>query len=297
MPPVKIRAILQGVELSEPKLRHVTCASPRGLHRIGYAEWGDRSHPVLLCVHGLTRNGRDFDVLAQRLSDRWRVVCPDMLGRGTSDRASDPALYSVPQYLADCVTLIARLDVERLVWLGTSMGGVIGMMLASLPGNPIERLILNDIGPVIGTAGVGRIASDIGDDPTFASFEDGERELRRRMTEHGAHTDAQFRYLSRHYVVRRGDRWAFHFDPAIGQGFKAVAAAGSSPDLWAFYDAIRCPTRVVRGAQSDLLSAQTAQEMTRRGPKATVVEFAGVGHAPSLIPDEQVAVIERFLTD
>ena len=125
----------------------------------------------------------------------------------------------------------------------------------------------------------------------------GERELRRRMSEFGAHTDAQFRYLSRHFVVRRGERWAFHYDPAIGQGFKAAAAVGPAPDMWAFYDAIRCPTRVVRGARSDLLSAQTADEMTRRGPKATVAEIAGVGHAPSLIPDEQIAVIERFLAD
>lgn len=283
--------------MSEPTLRHVTCASPRGLHRIGYAQWGDPSLPVLLCVHGLTRNGRDFDVLAGRLRDRYRVVCPDMLGRGTSDRATDPSLYSVPQYVADCVTLIARLDVERLVWLGTSMGGVIGMMLASLPGNPIERLILNDIGPVIGGAGAGRIAEYIGDDPVFDSFEDGERELRRRIGEFGPHTDAQFRYLSRHFVVRRGDRWAFHYDPAIGLGFKAAAAAGPAPPMWAFYDAIQCPTRVVRGADSDLLSAETAQEMTRRGPRAKVVDIPGVGHAPSLIPDEQIAVIERFLTD
>lgn len=283
--------------MSEPKLRHLTCASPRGLHRIGYAEWGDPSLPVLLCVHGLTRNGRDFDVLAGRLRDRYRVVCPDMLGRGTSDRAADPSLYSVPQYVADCVTLIARLDVERLVWLGTSMGGVIGMMLASLPGNPIERLILNDIGPVIGGAGAGRIADYIGDDPTFDTFEDGERELRQRTGEFGPHTDAQFRYLSRHFVVRRGDRWAFHYDPAIGLGFKAAAAAGPAPPMWAFYDAIQCPTRVVRGAGSDLLSGETAQEMTRRGPRAKVVEIPGVGHAPSLIPDEQIAVIERFLTD
>ena len=122
--------------MTEPTLRHVTCASPKGLHRIGYAEWGPRDAPVLLCVHGLTRNGRDFDALAERLAGRWRVVCPDMIGRGTSDRAVDSALYAVPQYLADCITLIARLDVEELTWLGTSMGGIIGMLLASQPHTP-----------------------------------------------------------------------------------------------------------------------------------------------------------------
>lgn len=283
--------------MPDPTLRHVTCASPRGLHRIGYAEWGAPDRPVLLCVHGLTRNGRDYDRLAQRLSDRYRVVCPDMLGRGRSDWAPDPSLYAVPQYLADCVTLIARLDVEELTWLGTSMGGVIGMMMAALPGNPIRRLILNDIGPVIGTAGAGRIAGYVGDDPTFESFEDGERELRRRSAEFGEHTDEQFRYMSRHYVVRRDGRWTFHYDPAIGATFKAATAAPAPPPMWPFYDAIKCPVRVVRGATSSLLAAETADEMTRRGPRAKVVEIEGVGHAPSLIADDQIDVIERFLTD
>lgn len=282
--------------MSDPTLRHVTCASPRGLHRIGYAEWGSPDSPVLLCVHGLTRNGRDFDRVAQRLSDRYRVVCPDMLGRGISDRAADPSLYSVPQYVADCVTLIARLDVEELTWLGTSMGGVIGMLVAAMPGNPIRRLILNDIGPVIGSVGVGRIADAVGDDPTFGSFEEGERALRGRMTEFGPHSDDEFRYLSRHYVVQRGGRWTFHYDPAIGATFKA-AAGSPAPAMWPLYDGITCPTRVIRGAMSDILSEDTAQEMTRRGPRATVERIPGVGHAPSLIADEQIDVVERFLVD
>ncbi len=282
--------------MTEPTLRHVTCASPKGLHRIGYAEWGPRDAPVLLCVHGLTRNGRDFDALAERLAGRWRVVCPDMIGRGTSDRAVDPALYAVPQYLADCVTLIARLDVEELTWLGTSMGGVIGMLAASMPGNPIRRLILNDIGPEVGQTGLGRIGGDIGDDPTFTSFEEGERALRTRMSEFGEHTDAQFRYLSRHYVVQRDGRWTFHYDPAIGTSFRA-AAGQPSPVLWPFYDAIRCPVRVIRGETSDILSAQTAQAMTQRGPRARVEEVPAVGHAPSLIAAEQIDLVERLLAD
>ena len=282
--------------MSDPALRHVTCASPRGLHRIGYAQWGEADRPVVLCVHGLTRNGRDFDRVAERLSDRYRVVCPDMIGRGISDRASDPSLYTVPQYVADCVTLIARLDVEELIWLGTSMGGIIGMMMAALPGNPIKRLILNDIGPVIGGTGVGRIADNVGDDPTFASFEEGERAMRQRMSEFGPHSDEQFRYLSRHYVVRRDGRWTFHYDPAIGATFRQAAAV-PAPPLWEIYDAIRCPTRVIRGASSDLLAAETAEEMTGRGPRARIVEVAGVGHAPSLVPDDQIDLVERFLAD
>lgn len=282
--------------MAEPSLRHVTCASPRGLHRIGYAQWGPPDAPVVLCVHGLTRNGRDFDVLAERLSDRYRVVCPDMIGRGASDRAPDPALYSVPQYLADCVTLIARLDVEQVIWLGTSMGGVIGMAMAALPGNPVARLILNDIGPVIGGSGAGRIADYVQDVPTFDSFEEGERELRRRTGEFGEHSDEQFRYLSRHFVVRRDGRWTFHYDPAIGVAFKAAAAAPAQ-SMWGFYDAIRCPTRVIRGETSDILSRDTAREMGTRGPRAKHAEVAGVGHAPSLIADDQIALVERFLAD
>lgn len=282
--------------MSEPLLRHVTCASAKGLHRIGYAEWGRRDAPVLFCAHGLTRNGRDFDALAERLSDRYRLVCPDMLGRGTSDRAVDPALYAVPQYVADCVTLIARLDVEEVTWLGTSMGGIIGMVLAALPGNPITRLILNDIGPVVVPSGLSRIGDNVGDDPTFDSFEAGEREVRSRISEFGPHTDEQFRYLSRHYVVPRGGRWAFHYDPAIGHVMKAALAAPPVP-LWGLYEAIRCPVRVVRGADSDILSRETADEMTRRGPGARVAEIAGVGHAPSLIAADQIDIIERFLID
>lgn len=285
-----------GNTVIEPRLRRVTCASPRGLHRIGYAEWGAADAPVLVCVHGLTRNGRDFDALAERLADRYRVICPDMIGRGTSDFAPDASLYAVPQYVADCVTLIARLDIDQVTWLGTSMGGMIGMALAALPRNPIRRLILNDIGPVVVASGLARIAGDIGDDPRFDSFEAGERALRGRMSEFGPHTDAQFRYLSRHYVVPRGDRWGFHYDPAIADAVKAAAGL-PLPPLWPIYEAIGCPVRVIRGASSDILTRETADEMTRRGPRARVEEIAGVGHAPSLIADDQIALVERFLAD
>ncbi len=283
--------------MTEPMLRHVTCASPRGLHRIGYAEWGRRDAPVLLCVHGLTRNGRDFDALAERLADRYRVVCPDMIGRGTSDWAPDHSLYAMPQYVSDCITLIARLDVQELTWLGTSMGGIIGMMVASLPGNPIRRLILNDIGPELGKTGLSRIGGSIGDDPGFASFEEGERTLRGRMFEFGPHTDEQFRYLSRHYVVQRDGRWAFHYDPAIATAFHAAPATTPPPSLWPFFEAINCPVRVIRGSTSDILSEATTGEMAARGPKARTAVIPDVGHAPSLIAPEQIAVVERLLAD
>ena len=284
--------------MNEPQMRTVTCASVRGLHKLAYYEWPSRagaSAPTVVCVHGLTRNGRDFDALADRLSANWRVVCPDMIGRGRSDRAPDPSLYVLPQYIADCVTLIARLDVERLSWVGTSMGGLMGMMLAALPGNPIDRLVLNDIGPVLEKTGRERIADYVGDDPEFDTREAAVASMRERMASFGPHDDEQFELLVRHYLVPRGSRWGFHYDPAIAVPFKGNQF--EPPDLWPAYDAIRVPTLVTRGAESDLLSAATAAAMTRRGPKAREVVFEKVGHAPTFIADEQIDAVERFLDE
>ncbi|MCO5107261.1 MAG: alpha/beta hydrolase [Burkholderiaceae bacterium] len=283
----------------EPRLRHVTCASPKGLHRLAYWEWlpsaaNPVGAPTVICAHGLTRNGRDFDALAARLSKQWRVVCPDMAGRGRSDRFADPSLYALPQYVADSVTLVARLDVERVAWVGTSMGGLIGMFLAAMPGTPIGRLLLNDIGPVVDEAGRGRIGGYVGQDPRFATEAEGVAALRELMRDFGPHSDDQFRLLTRNYLVQREDGWTFAYDPAIAVSFREQQAA-PAPDLWAVYDAIRCPTLVTRGAQSDILSAATAAQMTQRGPKARCVEFDGVGHAPTFIADDQIDTVERFL--
>lgn len=285
--------------MDEPTLRTVTCASPMGLHRIAYWEWlptcaaGEEGDTVV-CVHGLTRNGRDFDVLANRLRERHRVVCPDMLGRGASDRAADPSLYNVAQYVADSVTLIARLDVAQVGWVGTSMGGLIGMSLAALPKTPIARLVLNDIGPVLDPRGLVRIGTYVGQNPAFATREEGVRALRELTASFGPLNDEQFEVLSRHYFVREGDLWRYHYDPAIAVPLRA--AAGQPPvDLWPFYDAIRCRTLLSRGAESDLLSEATAQAMTERGPRAQRVDFPGVGHAPSLIPGDQIDTIATFL--
>lgn len=289
----------------EPRLRHVTCASPKGLHRLAYWEWlpggggaapEAAEAPTVICAHGLTRNGRDFDALAARLSQRWRVVCPDMIGRGRSDRVDDPQLYVLPQYLADCVTLIARLDVERLAWVGTSMGGLIGLLLAAMPGTPIGRLVLNDIGPAIDDAGRERIAAYVGRDPWFATEAEGVAALRELMRDFGPHTDDQFRLLTRHYLVQRDGRWGFHYDPAIAVPFRQQQGQ-PSPDLWPYYDAIRCPMLITRGAQSDILSAATAAEMARRGPRARCIAFDGVGHAPTFIALDQIDAVERFLAE
>jgi pimeloyl-ACP methyl ester carboxylesterase len=281
--------------LSEPELRTVTCAHPGGLHRLAYWEWGEPRNPsVVVCVHGLTRSGRDFDALAQRLSATHRVVCPDMIGRGRSDRVADPMLYQLPQYVADCVTLIARLDVPTVAWVGTSMGGLIGMLLASLDGAPLSRLLLNDVGPVLSLEGLSRIRDYVGADAVFASREAGEARVRELSADFGALTEAQWRILTRHAVVRRDDgTWGLHYDPRIAVPIRQAPL--EAPPLWALYDRIACPTWLVRGERSDLLPDGVAAEMTRRGPRAHRVDVPGVGHAPTFVPDDQIAIVERFL--
>jgi pimeloyl-ACP methyl ester carboxylesterase len=263
---------------------------------MSYLEWGDpRNRDVLVCVHGLTRTGRDFDALARALCGRWRVVCPDVAGRGDSDRLADPALYVVPQYVADMVTLIARLDVETVSWLGTSLGGLIGMALAAQPGSPVKRLALNDIGAVVQRASLERIASYVGKAPTFASLEEAEQYIRSVSAPFGPHSDAEWRFLTETWVRRTGDgRWRAHYDPRIAQ---AAPTPEKNLELWGVYDALRCPTLVLRGEQSDLLARDTAAEMARRGPKARVVEIRGVGHAPTLLHDDQIAIVRDFLIE
>ena len=279
---------------TEPDLHHVTCAHPGGLHRLAYWEWGERDNPsVVLCAHGLTRSGRDFDPLAAHLSARHRVICPDMIGRGRSDWMADPALYQVPQYVADCVTLIARLDVPAVAWVGTSMGGLIGMLLACADGAPVSRLLLNDVGPVLSLEGLARIRDYVGSDPAFASFEEGEAAVKATAAGFGPLTDAQWRILTRHTVLQRDGVWRYHYDPRIALPLRAGPI--EAPALWPFYDRIACPTWVVRGERSDLLSREVAEEMGRRGPRAHCVEVPGVGHAPTFIPDDQIAIVDRFL--
>jgi pimeloyl-ACP methyl ester carboxylesterase len=283
-------------DLTEPRRRSVQCASPRGLHRIAYLEWGDaRNRDVLVCVHGLTRSGRDFDELARSLASHFRIACPDLAGRGDSDRLSDPMLYAVPQYVADMVTLIARLDTESVNWVGTSVGGLIGMALAAQAGTPVKKLILNDIGPVISRVALERIGSYVGHAPAFTSFEEAEKYVRSISAPFGPHSDAQWRFLTDNWVKKEADgRWRPRYDPRIAEPYRA-GMPEKDLELWPIYDAIRCPTLVIRGAQSDLLSRATTAEMARRGPKAKLTEIAGVGHAPTLLSAEQIALVRDFL--
>ncbi|MEO6363907.1 MAG: alpha/beta hydrolase [Caldimonas sp.] len=283
----------------EPRLRHVQCLGARGLHRMAYWEWGDPANErVLVCVHGLARQGRDFDTLALALRDHYRVVCPDVVGRGESDRLADPAGYQVPAYVADMVTLLARLDATAVHWVGTSMGGLIGMGLSALPGSPVSRLVLNDVGPTIDAAGIARIAGYIGVPITWPSEDAAADYLQGISKGFGPHSRAQWLALTRPMLRREGEVFRLHYDPAIAIALRAItpaAAAAGEAALWAAYDAIRCPTLILRGADSDLLSRATAEQMTQRGPRATVRVFEGVGHAPTLVAADQVAAVREFL--
>lgn len=274
----------------------VQCLSPSGLHRMVYTEWGAHDNPrVLVCVHGLTRNGRDFDALAEALSAHYRVICPDVVGRGLSGRLLDPAGYAIPQYVADMVTLIARLGVDAVDWVGTSMGGLIGMMLAAQAGSPIRKLVLNDVGPTITAESLRRIAEYLGLDPHFANFEEAQACVRTVCAPFGALSDSQWQHLTETSVLQRDDgSWGFRYDPRIAEPFRA-AFVGPDIDLWPIYERIAIPTLVVRGADSDLLTRETWQRMGAWGARAELAEIPGVGHAPMFLSEDQISVVRDFL--
>ena len=275
----------------------VLCGAITGLHRMAYTEWGDPKNPeVVICVHGLTRNGRDFDALAEKLSGRFRVVCPDVVGRGQSEWLKDPAGYGFPQYVADMLVLIGRLNADKVRWVGTSMGGLIGMFIAALDKSPISHLVLNDVGPEITANALKRIGEYVGRAPTFSSVEEAKAYLREVNAPFGPLTDAQWQHLTEHSVIQNPEGgWQMCYDPGIGQPFRQAMFA--DVNLWPVYEQIRCPVLLTRGADSDLLSASTAEAMTLRGPKARRVDFSGVGHAPMFMDAGQIAVVESFLKD
>jgi pimeloyl-ACP methyl ester carboxylesterase len=290
--------------MNEPRLAHVQCVSPRGLHRMAYWEWGAAGNPrVLVCVHGLSRQGRDFDTLARDLSADYRVICPDVVGRGQSDWLSDPMGYGIPGYVADMVTLVARLNVPQVDWVGTSMGGLIGLMLASLPRSsssvsPVRRLVLNDVGPVIQPEALKRIGSYLGAPAHWATVDEAADALWAISQGFGPHSRDEWLALTRPQLKPDGDGFKPHYDPAIAVPVRAITpemAAGGEALLWAAYDRITAPTLLLRGGASDLLSPETAQAMTQRGPRALLHTLPGVGHAPTLVAADQRAAVRAFL--
>ena len=268
-----------------------------GGRRIIKKKKGDPHNPrVLVCVHGLTRNGRDFDDLARAMAPHYRVICPDVVGRGRSGWLAVKDDYQLPTYVADMITLIARLDVETVHWVGTSMGGLIGMIIASMPDNPIRRLVLNDVGPVVTAASLRRIGQYVGNAPVFLSYEAGESYIREVSAPFGRLTDAQWRHLSETSLKEVEGGWAMRYDPGIGEPFRKTPIL-ADVNLWPIYEAISSPTLVMRGAESDLLLHEPAAQMATRGPKARLVEVPDVGHAPTLMNAHQIAPIRDFLLE
>jgi pimeloyl-ACP methyl ester carboxylesterase len=248
-------------------------------------------------VHGYSGNARDFDFLAGELARNARVICPDVAGRGNSDWLADPMTYAIPQYVSDMVTLIARLDVEKVDWVGTSMGGLIGMGLAAQPNSPIARLVLNDAGPVVTKVSLERIATYVGIAPQFPTIEAAIQYIRAVSATFGPHTDAEWRFLTEVVVRKPADgSYRMHYDPKLAEPFKQQMPEGDL-ELWPLYDAIRAPVLVLRGEMSDLLRRETCEAMASRGPRAKVVEIAGVGHAPTLMHADQIAIVRKFLLE
>lgn len=276
--------------------KYIYSHNPEGFHRLAYTEWGsEQAERTVVCVHGLSRNGRDFDRLAAVLAaEGFRVVCPDMPGRGASDWLANPELYGMPQYVADLTALIARLDVESVDWIGTSMGGLIGMVMAAGINTPIRNLILNDIGPFIRKAALQRIAGYVGSDSHFKDLEELEAYLRDVNAGFGLSTDADWRFLAD--ISARPDPKGglrLHYDPNIAVNFKALSEEDA--DLWPVWDKIAGPVLVVRGADSDILENDTVDEMLNRHADAERVEFTGIGHAPAFMDEHQIDAVRQWL--
>ncbi len=298
--------------MTEPTLNYVSCPDASGGHRMAWWQWGDpTAGHVVVCVHGLSRQGRDFDVLAQALVARGggalRVVCPDVVGRGRSEWLKDPMGYQLPGYAADMLAMLAQVHqnspVTGLDWVGTSMGGLIGMVVCGTPGLPLpapaRQLVLNDVGPVIQWQALQRIGTYLGYPTRFESLQQAADAMWAVSTTFGPHTPQQWLDLSRAMVRALPDgALTLHYDPAIAVPFRTItqeAAVQGEATLWQLFDSIKAQTLVTRGAQSDLLSRETAQAMTHRGPCARLVEFAGVGHAPTFVAPDQVEAVASFL--
>ena len=307
---------------TEPRFNHFLALGPHGFHRVAYTEWGDpRGQHIVLCVHGLTRNARDFDELAEHLAGRGcRVVCMDVVGRGDSDWFEHKEDYGFAQYLSDAAALLARVTApphkvsllrrlqgasvgQRIDWVGTSMGGLIGMMLAAKPDSPIRRLVLNDVGALIPWSALFRMKGYITRGRSFANEAEVEAYLREVCAPFGPLTAEQWRHLARHSARHVNSHYELRYDPAIGEGlhghidpeFPIGPDLMRGIDLWNVWSKVQCPTLVLRGQLSEVLLPATLAEMRSRKPDLEIAEFPGVGHAPALMSDEQIRVVKQFL--
>lgn len=269
-----------------------------GFHRLHYTQWGARdSARTVLCVHGYSGNGRDFDELARALSADARVVCLDVAGRGRSDWLPSSLSYNFPQFLNDIAALLRRLDVDRVDWVGTSMGGLLGLMHAAQPGSRIRRLVLNDVGAFVPADGLREIGSRLAAPDHFATLAAVEAHLRETHREWGEINDAQYRALARHHARRLPQGgYRLHYDPQIAR----LVQGGGLPfvdglHLWDAWDRVECPTLVIRGEHSRILPADVAHRMVDTHPEARLLEIEGAGHAPALMSAREIEPIRNFL--
>lgn len=269
--------------------------SSAGFHKVSYFEWGSvTAERTVICCHGLTRNARDFDFLAEQLSANLRIICPDLIGRGDSDWVTDAHLYNQAQYLIDMTALIARLEVDSITWLGTSLGGLLGMYLASQDNSPITSLILNDVGPVVPRSAIARIAKYAGNDNVFQDLDAAEQYMRRIFASGESLSDEIWKNLTLHSVKQQSNgSYILAYDPKVSSSMFKFWFTGIH--LWPIWERIKCPVLILWGAESDILLSETIERMGRSGPQIDVVKIPNCGHAPSLMTQAQVDIISRWL--
>ncbi|MBY0356300.1 MAG: alpha/beta hydrolase [Rickettsiales bacterium] len=270
-----------------------------GTRRLNYSKRGQSLQVPILCMHGLTRNGRDFEALAQALEPQHQVLCPDMAGRGGSDWLTTKLNYHYGTYLTDTMSLLTSQNITQVGWVGTSMGGILGMMAASASPTLVKWLVLNDVGSRIPAAALKRITDYAGSMQRFASREAGEAALRNIGQSFGLRNESEWQqFISATLEPTTDGHWQFACDPDILLPLKQQSADFSlleDVDLSVFWEAITCPVLLLRGGDSDILPHDIAQAMAQR-PNVTLVEFPAVGHAPALLSAEQILSVTRWIT-
>jgi pimeloyl-ACP methyl ester carboxylesterase len=280
--------------MSSPSNNFYYVLSNEGFHRNYYREWGDpNSEHTIICVHGVTRLSRDFDTLAEELSKTYRVICPDIVGRGYSDWFGNKQNYNFLQYCADMNALIANLNVEKVHWIGTSMGGLIGLILAALTHTPIQSLILNDVGPDLKRAELQRLGKYIGKAPAFHTKEELFAYYEETYEAFGRLTKKQWQKMALYSAFEEDYGYRMHYDPKIGDAFRASYSFYNF-DLWKYWDDIDCPSLLLRGELSTFFPQEVADKMCQRGSDVHFSEIKNVGHAPTLNSKTEINTIKKF---
>ncbi len=277
-----------------PKINRFTAAAPKSAHEVSYTEWGSHNENVLVCVHGLTRNGRDFDELAKALSASYRVICPDMPGRGKSGWLDDHDLYNNNYYVQVIIQFLGSIGVKKVDWVGTSMGGIMGMIAAAVYPGLIGRMVLNDVGAMIPVSGMRRIASYVKDEVKFGDASAAQKRFREIFAPFKIEKEEHWQHLFEHGLREVEGGYSFNHDPAIGKPFQMPDNDYQEVDMWRLWEAVNVPTLLVRGEKSDILPREVAGKMAEK-PGVEFVEFAGYGHVPPLMNEEQIGVVKDFL--